>query len=74
MLRPPGCRRCAESVSHLPAHRAKGCGAIDCRNTPAKAYAIILCRRKTIEEAFGWIKMVSCLRKILNKCLERLWV
>ncbi len=69
----------AESVYALElrgikAHVArKVCGsAVDGRTTRSKSYTMSLRKRKTIEEAFDWIKTVGGLRKTRHEGLEKL--
>jgi len=48
-------------VSHVA---QKEHSAIDARTTRHEGYAVGLRKRKRIEEIFGWLKTVGCLRKI----------
>jgi len=41
--------------------------AIDARTTRHEGYAVSLRKRKRIEEIFGWLKTVGCLRKIRHR-------
>jgi transposase len=41
--------------------------AIDARTTRHDGYAVSLRKRKRIEEIFGWLKTVGCLRKIRHR-------
>ncbi len=45
--------------------------AIDGRTTRHAGYAISQCRRKRIEEVFGWIKTVGGLRKTRHRGTAR---
>ena len=49
--------------------------AIDSRTTRHEGYAVSLRKRKRIEEIFGWLKTVGCLRKIRHRGLKRVrWI
>ena len=49
--------------------------AIDARTTRYESYAVSLRKRKRIEEIFGWLKTVGCLRKTRHRGLGRVdWV
>jgi transposase len=49
--------------------------AIDARTTRHEGYAVSLRKRKRIEEIFGWLKTVGCLRKSRHRGVSRLrWV
>jgi len=49
--------------------------AIDARTTRHEGYAVSVRKRKRIEEIFGWLKTVGCLRKIRHRGLSRVrWV
>ena len=49
--------------------------AIDSRTTRHEGYAVSLRKRKRIEEIFGWLKTVGCLRKIRHRGLSRVrWI
>jgi transposase len=49
--------------------------AIDARTTRHDGYAVSLRKRKRIEEIFGWLKTVGCLRKIRHRGVDRVrWV
>jgi IS5 family transposase len=58
----------------IKAHAARKVSgsAVDGRTARGKGYAVSLRKRKTIEEAFGWIKTVGGLRKTRHKGLEKL--
>lgn len=45
--------------------------AIDGRTTRHPGYAVSLCIRKRIEEAFGWMKIVAGLRKTRHRGVDR---
>ncbi len=49
--------------------------AIDARTTRHEGYAVSVRKRKRIEEIFGWLKTVGCLRKMRHRGLSRVrWV
>ena len=49
--------------------------AIDARTTRHEGYAVSLRKRKRIEEIFGWLKTVGCLRKIRHRGVRRVkWI
>lgn len=49
--------------------------AIDARTTRHEGYAVSMRKRKRIEEIFGWLKTVGCLRKLRHRGLSRVrWV
>lgn len=49
--------------------------AIDSRTTRHESYAVSLRKRKRIEEIFGWLKTVGCLRKTRHRGKRRVhWV
>ncbi len=59
----------------VPHVAQKKTSAIDSRTTRHEGYAVSLRRRKRIEEIFGWLKTVGCLRKIRHRGLDRVrWV
>jgi hypothetical protein len=45
--------------------------AIDARTTRHAGYGINLCIRKRIEEVFGWLKTVGCMRKLHHRGCDR---
>jgi transposase len=49
----------------------KGGSAIDGRTTRHAGYAVSLCIRKRIEEAFGWIKTIGNLRKTRHRGIAK---
>jgi len=49
--------------------------AIDARTSRHDGYAVSLRRRKRIEEIFGWLKTVGCLRKTRHRGLRKVqWI
>jgi len=49
--------------------------AIDARTTRHEGYAVSLRKRKRIEEIFGWLKTVGCLRKTRYRGVSRVhWI
>ncbi len=49
--------------------------AIDARTTRHEGYAVSLRKRKRIEEIFGWLKTVGCLRKIRHRGVRKVkWI
>jgi len=49
--------------------------AIDFRTTRHEGYAVSLRKRKRIEEIFGWLKTIGCLRKTRHRGIRRVrWV
>jgi IS5 family transposase len=49
--------------------------AIDARTTRHDSYAVSLRKRKRIEEIFGWLKTVGCLRKIRHRGVRKVkWI
>jgi len=49
--------------------------AIDARTTRHESYAVSLRKRKRIEEIFGWLKTVGCLRKIRHRGVKKVkWI
>jgi transposase len=49
--------------------------AIDARTTRHEGYAVSLRKRKRIEEIFGWLKTIGCLRKSRHRGVDRVrWV
>jgi transposase len=60
-------------IPHV-ARKAKS-SAIDSRTTRHDSYAVSLRKRKRIEEIFGWLKTVACLRKMHHRGLSRVrWI
>jgi len=59
----------------VPHVAQKNNSAIDSRTTRHEGYAVSLRKRKRIEEIFGWLKTIGCLRKIRHRGLSRVrWV
>jgi transposase len=59
----------------IPHVAQKKNSAIDGRTTRHEGYAVSLRKRKRIEEIFGWIKTVGCLRKTRYRGLNRVrWI
>ena len=55
-------------ANNVVAHVAqKKNSAIDARTTRHDSYAVSLRKRKRIEEIFGWLKTVGCLRKLRHR-------
>jgi IS5 family transposase len=53
----------------------KGNSAIDGRTTCHEGYSVSQRKRKRIEEVFGWIKTVACLRKLVHRGLRKVeWI
>ena len=49
--------------------------AIDARTTRHEGYSVSLRKRKRIEEIFGWLKTVGCLRKTRYRGVSRVhWI
>jgi hypothetical protein len=49
--------------------------AIDALTTRHEGYAVSLRKRKKIEEIFGWLKTVGCLRKTRRRGVGRVqWI
>ena len=49
--------------------------AIDARTSRHDGYAVSLRKRKRIEEIFGWLKTVGCLRKTRHRGLRKVqWI
>jgi IS5 family transposase len=48
-------------------HARLGGSAIDARTTRHTGYKISQCKRKRIEECFGWLKTVALLRKVRHR-------
>ena len=55
----------------IPHVAQKKNSAIDGRTTRHEGYAVSLRKRKRIEEIFGWLKTVGCLRKIRYRGVSR---
>lgn len=49
----------------------KNISAIDGRTTRHKGYSVSLRVRKRVEEVFGWMKTIGCLRKLHHRGCER---
>jgi len=59
----------------IPHVAQKKNSAIDGRTTRHEGYAVSLRKRKRIEEIFGWLKTVGCLRKIRYRGVSRVqWI
>jgi transposase len=59
----------------IPHVAQKKNSAIDGRTTRHEGYAVSLRKRKRIEEIFGWLKTVGCLRKTRHRGVSRVqWV
>ena len=53
----------------------KQSSAIDGRTTRHEGYSRSQCKRKRIEEIFGWIKTVACLRKLCHRGIRKVqWI
>jgi len=63
-------------VNNVVPHVAqKENSAIDARTTRHEGYAVSLRKRKRIEEIFGWLKTVGCLRKTRYRGVSRVhWI
>ena len=49
--------------------------AIDSRTTCHEGYRVSQRKRKRIEEVFGWIKTVACLRKLTHRGVRKVeWI
>lgn len=67
-------KQCRENNA-VPHVAQKKNSAIDARTTRHEGYAVSLRKRKRIEEIFGWLKTVGCLRKIRHRGLSRVrWI
>jgi len=63
------------SYNVVPHVAQKKNSAIDARTTRHEGYAVSLRKRKRIEEIFGWLKTVGCLRKMRHRGVRRVrWV
>ena len=59
----------------IPHVAQKKSSAIDGRTTRHEGYAVSLRKRKRIEEIFGWLKTVGCLRKTRYRGVRRVqWI
>lgn len=59
----------------VPHVAQKKYSAIDARTTRHEGYAVSLRKRKRIEEIFGWLKTIGCLRKSRHRGVDRVrWV
>jgi transposase len=59
----------------IPHVAQKKSSAIDGRTTRHEGYAVSLRKRKRIEEIFGWLKTVGCLRKTRYRGVSRVqWI
>ncbi len=60
-------------VPHVAQHttRSRGGSAIDGRTTHHAGYVISICKRKRVEEIFGWIKCVGGFRKTRLKGIAK---
>jgi len=56
---------------HVAQHTSGRRSAIDKRTTRHVGYAISECIRKSVEEIFGWMKMVGGFRRTRYRGLER---
>ena len=67
--------KCRElNVTPHVAQKAKG-SAIDGRTTRHEGYGLSQRKRKRIEEIFGWLKTVGCLRKLRYRGVRRVeWI
>ena len=62
-----GHRRRGNRYERTPSHRS----AVDGRTTHHEGYAISQCKRKRVEEVFGWLKTVAMQRKTRFHGVER---
>jgi len=58
------------ATPHVAQNNKRRRSAIDGRTTRHEGYAISQRKRKRVEEIFGWMKTVGCMRKLRHRSLE----
>ena len=61
----------ALTVTPHVAQKSKG-SAIDKRTTRHEGYGVSLRKRKRVEEVFGWLKTIGCMRKLHHRGREKI--
>jgi IS5 family transposase len=62
-----GALRLVQVTPHVAQNTSRRSSAIDGRTTRHAGYGVSQCKRKRVEEIFGWLKTVGLLRKTRHR-------